>query len=149
MSHLQFPKLLTHPRMLWDFAIWHPQHHHDSSLSVCRQQTRPPCHGFRAKALRVVNLVCPPRCRQPSHNSPADYFLSTCCDVGPHLSALSLQSPWYAKHNFITPLRGGLHHRCSGEGHLSGVVLKVLPKVSVAVSPVRARVISVTLQQHF
>lgn len=60
--------------------------------------------------------------RQPSHNFPVEeYFLLTCCDVGQHLSALSLQSHSCVTHNFITVL----HHRCSGEGHLSRRVLKV------------------------
>lgn len=125
MSHLQFPTLLTHPRIPWDCAIWHPQHHHDSRLSLCRQR-QPLRHGFRAGTLWVANAVCPPRCRQPSHNSPGwGLFLLTCCDVGPHLSALSLQSPCSAAHSFITPLSGLLRHRCSGEGHLSGIVLRV------------------------
>lgn len=41
---------------------------------------------------------------------------------------------------------GVLRHRCSGEGHLSGRVLKVQPKVSFAVALVRAQVISLTVR---
>lgn len=135
MSHLQFPTLLTHPRILWDCAIWHPQHHHDSCLSLCRQQRQPLRHGFGAEALRVVNAVCPPRCRQPSHNSPAeDYFcwlvvmLAHICQrchfsqpVVPHTTSLRLWEEFC-----VTGVRG--------KGHLSGIVLKVQPKVSVAVA---------------
>lgn len=36
MSHLQFPMLLTRPRILWKRAIWLPQQRHDSRLGPCR-----------------------------------------------------------------------------------------------------------------
>lgn len=36
MSHLQFPMLLTRPRILWKHAIWLPQQRRDSRLGPCR-----------------------------------------------------------------------------------------------------------------
>lgn len=142
MSHLQFPTLLTHPRIPWDCAIWNPQHHDDSCLSLCRQQRQPFRHGFGAKALRVVNAVCPPRCRQPSHNSPVEDYFCWLVVVLAHICQRC-----YFSHP-VMPCTTSLHLReefcvtgVLGAGHLSGIVLKLQPKGSIAVALVTAPLI--------
>lgn len=129
MSHLQFPKLLTRPRIL---RLRHlaPTHHDSSTYSQCRQQAL-----CRAEALHVCKMLpVHPDVGNPLESPSWGVVWLTRVDAGPHLTALSLQSPCYVTHKLITPLWMVLRHKCSGEAHLSGIVLKVQPKVNITVA---------------